>query len=75
MKYEIWKSSQGNFVFTSKLSVAEAIALRDCEYTCEHEYEAITKENAEAYFVGWVDNMGGFDDVAEKHGADAQEIQ
>lgn len=72
MKYEIWKSAYGNFVFSKKLSVVEAMALRDCGYTCEHEYEAVTKENAEAYFVGWVDNMAGDDDAERTDNPDLQ---
>lgn len=76
MKFQIWMvlSERDEYpVYTEALTPTESEALERLGYRLEHEYEAVNKEIAEAYFVGWCDNMAGVDDEregAQKPGSD-----
>jgi hypothetical protein len=57
MKWEIWMAPEKYALFSEAMTPQEREALQTFGYTLEHEFEAVSKENAEAYFVGWCDNM------------------
>jgi len=61
MKFQIWSDpdEKREPVYSRALSTAEVLALKVLGYEMVHEFDAVSKENAEAYFVGWCDNMKG----------------
>ncbi len=60
MKFQIWMGADREFGFyLEELPENEVEALRGEGFTLEHEFEAVAKENAEAYFISWCDEQTG----------------
>ena len=60
MKFQIWMAPEREFgVYSEKLADNEAEALQEAGFVLEHEFEACTKANAEAYFISWCDEQTG----------------
>lgn len=57
MKWEIWIAPEKHALYTQALTSPEREALQSFGYEFEHAFDAVNKQNAEAYFVGWCDNM------------------
>lgn len=57
VKWQIWMAPEKYALFSEAMTPQEERALKVFGYELEHEFEAVSKANAEAYFVGWCDNM------------------
>lgn len=59
MRFQIWidPDKTREPVYSRALSTGEVRALKVLGYEMVHEFGAVSKETAEAYFVGWCDNM------------------
>jgi hypothetical protein len=56
MKFQIWcVPVSEHMIYSEALTQSEAEALEEFGYTLEHEFEAVSSANAEAYYVGWCD--------------------
>lgn len=57
MKFQIWNTlDEREPIYAQALSEAEVRALKMLGYEMVHEFEAVSRKNAEAYFVAWCDN-------------------
>lgn len=63
MKFQIWVSPDKCLLLPGEPTPREQQVLRVDGYELEHEFEAVSKENAEAYFVAWCDNQEGVNDA------------
>ena len=67
MKFQIWMAPEDRFgIYLPELPENESKALSDEGFHLEHEFEACSKENAEAYFIGWCDTMSGVPNKVER---------
>jgi len=67
MMFQIWMAPDDKYgVWCEPLTEEEGEALKEEGFYMAHEFEACSKENAEAYFIGWCDNMSGVPNKVER---------
>lgn len=67
MNFQIWMAPEDEYgVYTTELTEREAEAMKGGGFRLAHEFEACSRENAEAYFIGWCDNMSGVPNKVER---------
>lgn len=67
MMYQVWMAPDDEFgVWCEKLTDEEAEALKEEGFHLAHEFEAVCKANAEAYFIAWCDEQSGMPNKVER---------
>ena len=67
MRFQIWMAPENEFgIWSEALTEEEANALKEVGFMLAHEFEAVCKANAEAYFIAWCDEQSGTPNKVER---------